>query len=102
MASGPSPNRSTFSVSFNWSHIVVVFLLSSCCRSRHEVEGTPTGANKLLLMLIDGFRWDYFSKFGANELPGFNKLRQSGVSAESFVPVFPSLSFVNYYAIMTG
>jgi ectonucleotide pyrophosphatase/phosphodiesterase family protein 6 len=59
-------------------------------------------ANKLLIVLIDGFRWNYFDKFGPNELPGFERIRKSGVSAEAFIPSFPSLSFVNYYSIMTG
>jgi len=58
--------------------------------------------NKLLLVLVDGFRWDYFDRFSDAELPGFSKLRRNGVAAESLVPVFPSLSFVNYYSIMTG
>jgi ectonucleotide pyrophosphatase/phosphodiesterase family protein 6 len=59
-------------------------------------------ANKLLVILVDGFRWNYFDKFGPNELPGFERIRQSGVAADAFIPVFPSLSFVNYYSIMTG
>ena len=58
--------------------------------------------NKLLLILVDGFRWDYFDKFSDAELPGFARLRQNGVAAEALIPVFPSLSFVNYYSIMTG
>ena len=55
-----------------------------------------------MLILVDGVRWDYLDKFASGELPGFTKLRQNGVSAEAFIPVFPSLSFVNYYSIMTG
>ena len=63
---------------------------------------SSTPPNKLLLILVDGFRWDYFDKFSGAELPGFAKLRQNGVAAEALIPVFPSLSFVNYYSIMTG
>jgi len=59
-------------------------------------------ANKLLLIMVDGVRWDYFEKFSDAELPGFTKLRQNGVKAEALIPVFPSLSLVNYYSIMTG
>jgi len=67
--------------------------------SSSEVALVP---NKLLVVLVDGFRWDYFDKFSTNELPGFNRLRQIGVTPDAFVPAFPSLSFPNYYSIMTG
>lgn len=56
---------------------------------------------KLLVLLIDGFRWDYFNKQGL-ELAGFNQLFRQGVKAECMVPDFPSLSYPNYYSIMTG
>jgi len=58
--------------------------------------------NKLLLIMVDGVRWDYTDKFSSGELPGFTKLRQNGVAAEALIPVYPSLSLVNYYSIMTG
>jgi len=82
---------------------LMILLNSHLGRYGVVVDGKSVGGpNKLLLMLIDGFRWDYFDKFNETELPGFNKLRRSGVSAEGFVPTFPSLSLVNYYSIMTG
>lgn len=67
-----------------------------------QPSASSSTPNKLLLILVDGFRWDYFDKFSSDELPGFTRLRQNGVSPEALVPVFPSLSFVNYYSIMTG
>jgi len=65
-------------------------------------SSSSSSPNKLLLILLDGFRYDYFEKLPSSELPGFTRLREIGVSAEALVPVFPSLSFVNYYSIMTG
>lgn len=67
-----------------------------------QPSSSSSSPNKLLLILVDGFRWDYFDKLSEDELPGFTRLRQNGVSAEAFMPVFPSLSFANYYSIMTG
>jgi len=67
-----------------------------------QQSSSTTAPNKLLLLLIDGFRWDYFDKIPSDQLPGFTRLRQNGVAVEAFVPAFPSLSFVNYYTIMTG
>ena len=90
--------------SCRWSVFVIVVLLSVAAGGPGAVvDGAPIdGSNKLLLVLIDGFRWNYFNKFDENELLGFNKLRRNGIAAESFVPAFPTLSYVNYYSIMTG
>lgn len=57
--------------------------------------------NKLLLFLMDGFRWDYFDRKELN-LPGFQRMIREGSKAEYLVPDFPSLSYPNYYSIMTG
>ena len=62
-------------------------------------EATP---NKLLVLLIDGFRWDYFDHFEEAELPGFRTLMEGGVKADYLQPTFPSYSFVNFYSLMTG
>ncbi|CAG2200073.1 ENPP6 [Mytilus edulis] len=56
---------------------------------------------KLLVLLIDGFRWDYFDILGL-ELPGFKQLFRQGIKSDYMVPDFPSLSYPNYYSIMTG
>jgi len=66
------------------------------------VQSQTSTPNKLLLILIDGFRWDYIDNFADVELPGFTRLRQNGVTAGGLVPVFPTLSYSNYYSIMTG
>jgi predicted AlkP superfamily pyrophosphatase or phosphodiesterase len=103
MATGKTSSRlPRLSFSFSVFFVAAVVVIASCF-GHHATSNKPGGgANKLLLLMIDGFRWDYFDMFGKDALPGFNKLRQSGVSAESFVPVFPTLSYVNYYSIMTG
>ncbi len=54
--------------------------------------------NKLILILLDGFRWDYFQP---NHV-GFHQMFQEGVKAEYLQPVFPSVSYTNYYSIATG
>uniref|UniRef100_A0A672H0R5 glycerophosphocholine cholinephosphodiesterase n=1 Tax=Salarias fasciatus TaxID=181472 RepID=A0A672H0R5_SALFA len=54
----------------------------------------------LLVFLIDGFRYDYTDQLQA--LPGFQQLVQEGVKVEYLTPDFPSLSYPNYYTLMTG
>ncbi|GFS35491.1 uncharacterized protein TNIN_211961 [Trichonephila inaurata madagascariensis] len=59
------------------------------------------GTNKLLLILVDGCRWDYPDQDSAG-LPGFRKLAENGVRAPYVTPIFPSNSYPNWYTIMTG
>ncbi|XP_049610493.1 glycerophosphocholine cholinephosphodiesterase ENPP6 isoform X1 [Syngnathus scovelli] len=54
----------------------------------------------LLVFLIDGFRYDYLDDL--NSLPGFKGLVSRGVKVDAMKPDFPSLSYPNYYSLMTG
>lgn len=68
-------------------------------------DATATAATdqKLLLILVDGFRWDYLDIFFTpGELRGFPKLQEMGVRVDRQTPQFPTLSYVNYYSLMTG
>ena len=56
-------------------------------------------AQKVLLVSFDGFRHDYLSK---TNTPNFDQLIEKGVSSEGLIPIFPSKTFPNYYAIATG
>lgn len=53
----------------------------------------------VLLISLDGFRWDYFNKA---DTPHLNELIQGGAKARSLIPVFPSKTFPNHYSIVTG
>ncbi len=53
----------------------------------------------LLLISIDGFRWDYQDLY---KTPALDRLAARGVRAESLQPVFPTLTFPNHYSIATG
>lgn len=50
---------------------------------------------------MDGFRWDYCSRYPA-ETPRLRQLVREGISARGLVPMFPSHTFVNHYSIATG
>ena len=63
---------------------------------------TPSQQAKhyVVLVSLDGFRYDYPRKFGA---PHLLALGQRGVSTpEGMLPSFPSLTFPNHYTIVTG
>lgn len=53
----------------------------------------------LIMISIDGFRWDLADKYNASFL---KKMRSAGVEAQSMQPSYPSLTFPNHYAIITG
>ena len=55
----------------------------------------------LILISIDGFRWDYCELHPA-ETPTLRELKKQGVSARGLIPVFPSNTFPNHYTIVTG
>jgi len=53
----------------------------------------------LVLVSIDGFRWDYPDRYAT---PTLDRIAARGVRAERLVPVFPTLTFPNFYSIATG
>jgi len=81
--------------------LVTTVAMFSYVQSSHD-SPKDSGPNKLLLILVDGFRWDYVDMFPSEMLPGFNRLRQTGVSANALIPVFPSHTLTNFYSIFTG
>ncbi|HTB97213.1 MAG TPA: ectonucleotide pyrophosphatase/phosphodiesterase [Terracidiphilus sp.] len=54
----------------------------------------------VVLVSLDGFRWDYAKRYGATHLLSLGK---HGVWApEGMLPSFPSLTFPNHFTIVTG
>lgn len=53
----------------------------------------------LILISLDGFRWDYQDLY---DTPALDRIAANGVRAERMIPVFPTLTFPNHYSIATG
>jgi predicted AlkP superfamily pyrophosphatase or phosphodiesterase len=53
----------------------------------------------LVLVSVDGFRWDYSSRYPT---PNLRALASRGVRAKALIPSFPSLTFPNHYTMATG
>ncbi len=68
--------------------------LSTACRTARTGD-----ASTVVLVSLDGFRWD-FRRYG--ETPTLDSLAGAGVSAERLVPPFPSLTFPSHYTMATG
>lgn len=53
----------------------------------------------VVLVSLDGFRWDYST---IAPTPNLDKIAQSGVKAKSMQPSYPTKTFPNHYSIVTG
>lgn len=53
----------------------------------------------VILVSIDGFRWDYQN---LADTPALDEIAANGIRAERMIPVFPTLTFPNHYSIATG
>jgi len=79
-------------------------VLAACPASGAPGSGGRNAADRLdspylILISIDGFRWDYPSIYAT---PALDRLAAGGVRAEAMRPVYPSLTFPNHYSIATG
>lgn len=57
---------------------------------------------KLILISMDGFRYDYLDMLPANEIENFQYFIKNGVKAESVRNVFPTVTYPNHYTLITG
>jgi predicted AlkP superfamily pyrophosphatase or phosphodiesterase len=71
-------------------------VLLACIAARSIAQ---TGRPIVILVSIDGWRWDYLDRFAP---PTLSALAQGGVRAEALIPIFPSKTFPNHYTIVTG
>ena len=75
---------------------LIVIGLAGCATSPASKPPPP-----LLLISMDGFRWDYCALHPA-ETPHLQQLMREGSSARALIPVYPSNTFPNHYSIVTG
>lgn len=77
------------------------------CKTNKKTTTSSTTINSseslkkpyVILISLDGFRWDYVEKYNPPYLSDFIK---NGVQAQSLIPSFPSKTFPNHYTIATG
>lgn len=76
--------------------IVLSVFISACSHSSGEKQ---TDKPYLIVLSMDGFRWDYTDKA---DTPNLDKFLESGTKAERMVPAFPTKTFPNHYTMATG
>ena len=62
-------------------------------------DSSESPEHPVLLISIDGLMNEYIER---NETPNFDRLLESGIQAESLIPVYPTLTFPTHYSIATG
>ena len=82
--------------------LLFVMFLVLCLPSCESLLGKNAQAKKdsiVILVGIDGLRWDAIDRQTAPEL---NALAAKGARVIKMVPVMPTYTFVNFYALATG
>lgn len=88
-------HTTNISLTLLWLSLFVFTGIISKAAPKEIKDLKPT----VILISLDGFRYDYLDKYKAENL---NRLAREGVRAEWMIPVFPSLTFPNHYSIATG
>jgi predicted AlkP superfamily pyrophosphatase or phosphodiesterase len=98
----------TLTKSWQRHRLVGLFVAILCVYVPAQVLETAHGPNAavqekkpyVVLVSLDGFRYDYTERYGA---PNLRAIAMHGASApEGMIPVYPSLTFPNHYSIVTG
>jgi predicted AlkP superfamily pyrophosphatase or phosphodiesterase len=72
---------------------------ASSCEVKTKIKSVDQNRPYVILISMDGFRYDYFEK---TETPNLDKFIASGVKANSLKSAFPTKTFPNHYSIVTG
>ncbi len=71
--------------------IALLFLHVNVCASE-----------KLMIIMLDGFRFDYVDRQDPQDVPNFTSFLEGGSRAEYVQTVFPSMSWASWTSIATG
>ena len=80
-------------------YLFAIIGIAAGCTPHSASDPAPAAKQSVVLISLDGFRWDYLDRPGAVHL---RALAAAGVRAERMVPAFPSKTFPNHYSIVTG
>ena len=78
---------------------LLLWLIFAILIAHGNTADLPTD-QKLIVVMLDGCRWDYFTHNPG--LSGFQKIKEGGVVADYVQPILPSSSFESWTTISTG
>src|SRR6476660_8510413 len=79
--------------------IIVALVFVAAAPVERAAPSSSPAAPILVLVSLDGWRWDYINRFSA---PNLRALASRGVRAAALIPSFPVLTFPNHYTLVTG
>jgi predicted AlkP superfamily pyrophosphatase or phosphodiesterase len=79
--------------------LLLLAVVAACAGVRDAPRTAPATRPLLILVSLDGWRWDYDTKAPA---PNLRALMARGVRATGLIPGFPSKTVPNHYSIVTG
>ncbi len=83
--------------------LLVLPVFGTGCQSTAPPTSSATAEEDapppLIVISIDGFRWDYLD---LHDAPTLTRLANEGTHVEHLIPVFPTKTFPNHYSIATG
>jgi alkaline phosphatase D len=78
--------------------LIVISVFGCSVNNTKKTGNTDHGRKYVIVLSMDGFRWDYPDIYNT---PTLDSLEKAGVRAE-LIPVFPTKTFVNHYSLATG
>jgi len=78
--------------------IAAILILVGGASRAEAADDTPQEQPTVILILLDGFRWD---SVDPQRTPTLHRLAQTGIRGE-MVPVWPPISSPNHWALVTG
>ncbi|XP_060597088.1 ectonucleotide pyrophosphatase/phosphodiesterase family member 5-like, partial [Ruditapes philippinarum] len=77
-----------------WRWFILIFVF--------DMLSSAVALPKLILISMDGFRYDYLNLIPEEETEHFQFMIKNGVKAKYVMNVFPSVTYANHYSILTG
>jgi len=78
---------------------VFLFVFTLIAFSFYSCKNDQTETPYVVMLSMDGFRWDYPDKAPT---PNLDRIARQGIKAESLKPSFPTKTFPNHYSMATG
>jgi predicted AlkP superfamily pyrophosphatase or phosphodiesterase len=81
--------------------LLLLPLIAPGCQSTAPSASSETAhaPNPLIVISIDGLRWDYLD---LHDAPTLSRLAETGTHVERLTPLFPTKTFPNHYSAVTG
>jgi predicted AlkP superfamily pyrophosphatase or phosphodiesterase len=89
--------------------VLTIIFLSPVIIMRKKPIVKDQTQNTVIMISVDGFRWDYIDQFSDacpnirnRLLKGVNTINRAGVRAQKLIPIFPTKTFPNHFTLVTG